>query len=153
MSEIIHLDNLDKQILEYLKYNSRISFRELATKLGKPVSTIYDRVKRLEKLGVIRGYSTSIDYRKLGYQIKALILVNAVGKELVNVERMIAENPNVQAVYDITGEYDIAVIAAFKTIEELDSFVKNLLSNPGVVHTRTSIVFRTVKETLHLPID
>ncbi|RLG88693.1 MAG: AsnC family transcriptional regulator, partial [Thermoprotei archaeon] len=51
VSESIHLDNLDKQILEYLKYNSRISFRELATKLGKPVSTIYDRVKRLEKLG------------------------------------------------------------------------------------------------------
>lgn len=147
------LDRINLKILYELRRYSRVSFREIASKLNKPVSTIYDRVKRLEKHGIIRGYTIDIDYRKLGYQIKALILVNAEGKELVRVEQDIASNPNVQAVYDITGEYDIAVIASFKTMEELDSFIKNLLSHPGIKHTRTSIIFRTVKESQHLPLE
>jgi Lrp/AsnC family transcriptional regulator for asnA, asnC and gidA len=146
------LDSIDKKILLELRKYSRISYRELADLVGKPVSTIYDRVKRLERRGVIRGYTLDIDYYKLGYQVKALILVNVVGKEIKSVEEYIASHPNVQAVYDITGEYDVAVIASFKTIEELDRFVKKLLGHPGVIHTRTSIVFRTVKETQHLPI-
>ncbi|ABN69297.1 transcriptional regulator, AsnC family [Staphylothermus marinus F1] len=146
------LDDIDLKILDQLRKYSRTSFREIASKLNKPVSTIYDRIKRLEKHGIIRGFSIDIDYRKLGYQIKALILVNAEGKDLIKVEQDIASNPNVQAVYDITGEYDIALIASFKTIEELDAFVKKLLSKPGIKHTRTSIVFRTVKETQHLPL-
>ncbi|ADI31765.1 Lrp/AsnC family transcriptional regulator [Staphylothermus hellenicus] len=146
------LDDIDLKILDELRKYSRKSFREIASKLNKPVSTIYDRIKRLEKHGIIHGYTIDIDYRKLGYQIRALILVNAEGKNLIKVEQDIASNPNIQAVYDITGEYDIALIASFKTIEELDAFIKKLLGKPGVKHTLTSIVFRTVKETQHLPL-
>ncbi len=150
--ENIVLDSIDKRILAELRRYSRISYRELANLLRRPVSTIYDRVKRLERKGIIRGYTLDIDYYKLGYQVRALVLVNVAGKEIRSVEEYIASHPNVQAVYDITGEYDVAVIASFKTIDELDKFVKKLLSHPGVIHTRTSIIFRTVKETQHLPI-
>ncbi len=146
------LDSLDKRILEILGSDSRISIRGLARMLNKPASTIYDRLKRLEKLGIIEKYTVKINAEKIGYQIKALILVNVDGKPIEEVEEEISQHPNVLMVLDITGEFDVAVIATFKNIRELDRFIKNLLKNPYIKQTRISIAFRTVKEEINPPI-
>ncbi len=132
--------------------DSRLSVREVARRVRAPHSTVYERIRKLEKSGIILGYTVRVDYKRLGYQITALILVNVDGRHILEVEEWLAKHPNVLAVYDITGEHDIAVIASFKTIDELDSFVKNVLRNPYVRQTRTSIVFRKVKEEIHLPV-
>jgi len=146
------IDPLDRAILRELVRNARISLRELARKLNSPSSTLHDRIKRLVKRGVIARFTVLVDEAKLGYQVKALILINADGKHIVEVEKEIAEHPNVQIVLDITGEFDIAVIAVFRSISELDRFVKSLLKNPYVRQTRTSVVFRVVKQELSLPL-
>jgi len=146
------IDDVDKKILEILRTDARVSIREIARKIGSSHSTIYDRIRKLERRGIISGYTIRINYKKLGYQITALILVNVDGRHIIEVEKWLAQEPNVLAVYDITGEHDIAVIASFKTIDELDSFIKNVLRNPYVKQTRTSIVFRKVKEEIHLPL-
>ncbi len=146
------MDELDKTILRILVSNNDKPLRRIAAELGVPVSTLHDRVKRLVRQGVIKGKTILIDEKKLGYTIKALILINVDGKKILEVEKEIAENPNVQLVLDITGEFDIAVVALFKTIEELDRFVKNLLKNPAIKQTRTSIAFRTIKQEINPPI-
>ncbi len=146
------VDDLDSRILRVLVEDSRLSVREIARRASAPHSTVYERIRRLERNGIILGYTVRIDYKKLGYQITALILVNVDGQHILEVEEWLSKHPNVLAVYDITGEHDIAVIASFKTIDELDSFVKNVLRNPYVRQTRTSIVFRKVKDEIHLPI-
>ncbi len=146
------VDDLDRRILRVLVEDSRLSVREIARRVGAPHSTVYERIRRLERNGIILGYTVRVDYKKLGYQITALILVNVDGQHILEVEEWLSKHPNVLAVYDITGEHDIAVIASFKTIDELDSFVKNVLRNPYVRQTRTSIVFRKVKDEIHLPI-
>lgn len=150
--KIVQLDAIDRELLRILRNNSRTKLREISRILNKPLSTIHDRVKRLEKRGIIKKYTIKIDYRLLGYQIRALILASVEGAHILDVENEIARNPNVVALYDITGQYDVAIIALFKTIEELDAFVKSLLKNPYIKHTTTSIVFRTVKEDYTLPI-
>lgn len=146
------VDDIDRRILEVLREDARTSIREIARRINAPHSTVYERVKKLERKGVITGYTIRIDYKKLGYQVTALILVNVDGRHILEVEKELAQEPNVLAVYDITGEYDIALLASFKNIDELDSFVKKVLRNPHVKQTRTSIVFRKVKEEIHLPI-
>ena len=146
------LDDLDKTLLRELIRNRRRSLREIARKLRIPPSTLYERIRRLEEKGVIKAYTVLLNERVLGYDIKALILINVDGKHILEVEEEIAKNPNVQIVLDITGEFDIAVIATFKSIDELDSFVKNLLKNPHIKQTRTSIAFRTIKNQLNPPI-
>lgn len=146
------LDGLDKAILETLRENSRVSVRELAIALKKPQSTVYERLKRLQKLGVIKKFTVDIDYSKLGYTVKALILLNVDGKHILDVEADIAKHDCVEAVYDITGEFDVAVIASFKSISELDAFVKSLLKHPYIKQSRTSIVFRAYKEGKTLPL-
>ncbi|WP_440059741.1 Lrp/AsnC family transcriptional regulator [Thermogladius sp. 4427co] len=146
------LDELDKMILEILREDSSKSLKEIAEKTSKPVSTIYDRIKKLVKLGIIKRFTIEIDYSKLGYTIKALILLNVDGKHILEVESDISKHPNVEAVYDITGEFDVAVIASFKEIKELDEFVKWLLRHPYIRQSRTSIVFRISKEEKRLPL-
>ncbi len=147
------LDPADKIILRELLLDSRKSIRRISRKIGIPSSTIYDRIKKLEKNRVIRKYTIVLDEKKLGYTVKALILINVDGKKIREVEEEIARNPNVQVVLDITGEFDIAVIAVFRSIEELDKFVKSLLKMPAIRQTRTSIAFRTIKQEFNPPLD
>ena len=147
------LDPADKIILRELLSDSRKSIRRISRKIGIPSSTIYDRIKKLEKNGIILKYTAVLDEKKLGYTVKALILINVDGKKIREVEEEIARNPNVQVVLDITGEFDIAVIAVFRSIEELDRFVKSLLKMPAIRQTRTSIAFRTIKQEFNPPLD
>ena len=99
----IKLDEVDLEIIRRLALTGREGIRELARSLGKSPSTIVFRIRRLEEAGIIKGFTTLIDYRKLGYQINALTLIQVDGAYIERVEEMLAKEKNVRAVYDITG--------------------------------------------------
>ncbi|PUA33270.1 MAG: hypothetical protein B7O98_02230 [Zestosphaera tikiterensis] len=144
------IDAKDLYLLKELVVKGKVKVREVARELGLTPSALVYRVKKLEREGYIRKYTAIIDYRKLGYQINALTLLQVNGAHIEEVENLLAKEPNVKAVYDITGEYDVAVIASFKSVEDLDKFVKRLLKIPYVKRSTTSIAFRVVKETPHI---
>lgn len=144
------LDEVDLGILECLKNSSRLSIREIARAVGKSPSVVYSRLKRLEKLGVIRGYTVLINYRALGYEIHALTLLQVDGEHITDVEALLSREPNVRAVYDITGEYDIAIITVFSSVSELDSFIKRILKIPYIRRSVTNLVLRVVKDEPHI---
>ena len=150
MSE--NLDEIDIKIIRLLQENSRISFNEIAKKIGISVGTAYNRVKNLEEKGVLKGYTALIDPIKMGYGITAIILIQAEGAHLVEVEKEVAKLNNVVSVYDITGEFDIAVIARFKDSRRLNAFVKKVLSMPYVKRTVTNVVLNVVKEDFRVKI-
>ena len=91
-----------------------------------------------------------MDPVKLGYSLTAIILIQAEGKYLVDVEKEVAKIKNVISVYDITGDFDIAVVARFKDRFGLNHFIKNLLSNPYVKRTVTNVVLNVVKEDFRI---
>jgi DNA-binding Lrp family transcriptional regulator len=76
----------------------------------------------------------------------AIVLIQAEGAHLAEVETDIAETDNVVSVYDVTGDFDIAVISRFKDRKGLNTFIKNLLSNPHIKRTVTNVVLNVVKE-------
>jgi DNA-binding Lrp family transcriptional regulator len=141
------LDELDLQILDMIKGNARLSIRELARALKRSPSVIHRRLKRLERLGIVKGYTALLDYTKLGYGIHALTLLQVEGEHITDVERMLAQEANVRAVYDITGEYDIAIITVFSSVSELDSFIKRILKVPYIKRSVTNIILRVVKDS------
>jgi len=144
------LDDIDMMILRRLAVYGKEGIRELARNLGKSPSTIAFRIKRLEREGIIRGYTTVIDYRRLGYQINAITLLQVDGAYIEELEEILTKEPNVKAVYDVTGEYDIAIITSFREVEDLDKFIKRIIKIPHVKRSMTSIIFRVVKETPHV---
>ncbi|MEO2151866.1 MAG: Lrp/AsnC family transcriptional regulator [Thermococcus sp.] len=147
------VDELDLKIISLLQKNARLSFREIARELDVAVGTVYNRIKKLEEEGVIKGYAPVLDYEKLGFGLTALIGIKAQGRKIAEIERKIAEKTRAMMVYDITGEFDIFVIAKFRNREDMNRFVKWLLSLDGVEKTNTSVAMQVVKEEPRLALE
>jgi DNA-binding Lrp family transcriptional regulator len=142
------IGDIDLRILSLLQEDCRLSFNKIASKLGISVGTAFNHVKNLEKEGVLKGYTVVLDSTKLDYAYTAVILIQAEGEHLAEVETEIAKLANAVAVYDITGDYDAAVIAKFKDRVSLNAFIKNLLAFPHIKRTVTNVVLNVVKEDL-----
>jgi len=141
---------MDIKILsEYLK-DGRLSFREIANRIGVAVGTVLSRTKKMEKNEVIKGYSAILDHEKLGYELTVVMEITVSKGKLLEMEREIAKLKNICAVYDITGLTDAIVIAKFRNREELSKFTKAILSMPFVERTNTHLVLTTVKEDFRL---
>lgn len=140
------IDELDLKIMRELQKDARKSFRDLAEKLKVAEGTIYNRVNKLQEGGVIKGYFTDIDFTKLGYDLAVVIGVSVKGKHLLEIEKEIAKERNVSAVYDVTGEYDALIVANFKTRTDLNKFVKKILGMAHVKRTYTMLVLNVWKD-------
>ena len=146
------IDEIDLQIINLLQEDSRLSFNKIANELGISVGTAYNRIKSLENRGVIKGYTAIVDPVKVGYSLTAIVLIQAEGKHLLDVEKKISKINNVILVYDITGDYDIAVVARFKNRFDLNNFIKSLLAMPYVKRTVTNVVLNVVKEDFRIKV-
>jgi DNA-binding Lrp family transcriptional regulator len=146
------LDSIDIQILRVLQEDSRTSYRKIADALGIAVGTVYNRVKRLEDEGIFKAYTVIVDPTKMGYDLTAVILVQARGPHLAEVENEIAQSDHTICVYDITGDFDIAVIARFKNRAILNSFIKEILKMPHVTRTVTNVTLNVVKEDFRIKV-
>lgn len=140
------MDEKDAHILKLLLADSRQSARKLSLRMGLSTVTMISRIKRLEKEKVIQGYSLRLDHELLGYELTAVIEITTNQGKMLEIENHIAQQDNVIAVYDITGNADILVIAKFKDRKSLSSFVKKLSAVPNVENTVTHIVLNTIKE-------
>jgi Lrp/AsnC family transcriptional regulator for asnA, asnC and gidA len=141
------IDELDIKIIKELQKDARQSYREIAEKLKVAEGTVYNRVGKLKDSGIIRGFIADVDYGKIGYELVALIGVIVEGGKLPQIEKRLSEEPNVTAVYDVTGEYDAIVVAKFKDREGLNGLVKRVLAMEYVKRTYTMVVLNVVKET------
>jgi DNA-binding Lrp family transcriptional regulator len=147
-SPIDKFDEVDFGIIKLLQEDSRLSFGKIAGKLGISVGTAYNRIKILEEKGVLKQYTILIDHYKLGFTMTAIVLIQAEGTHLVELENEIAKMESVISVYDITGDYDIAVVVRSRDRNGLNAFVKGLLTMPYVKRTVTNIVLNVVKEDI-----
>ena len=146
------VDEVDRKIIRLLQEDARKSFNKIADSLGIAVGTAYNRVKNLEDKGVLKGYTVMLDSAKLGYGLTALILIEAEGRFLPEVEKELAKLDEVICIYDITGDYDIAVVARFRDRSTLNSFIKSALKMPHVSRTVTNVVLNVVKEDFRVKV-
>jgi DNA-binding Lrp family transcriptional regulator len=143
---IVELDELDLDIIRSLNENARKSFRDIAKELQVSLTTVSNRVKILERSGVIQGYIPIVDATKLGYDIMAVIGIKVIHGKIIDTEKDLAKEPGVFAVFDSTGEWDAIVEARFKSRAELNSFVKKVLDHPNVDRTYTQVVLNITRE-------
>ncbi len=142
----VELDELDIDILRSLNENARKSFRDIAKELHVSLTTVSNRVKAMEREGVIQGYMPVVDATKLGYDIMVVIGIKVIHGRIVETEKDLAKDSAVFAVLDSTGEWDAILMARFKTRADLNTFVKKVLDHENVDRTYTQVVLNVTKD-------
>jgi Lrp/AsnC family leucine-responsive transcriptional regulator len=137
------LDPTDREILGHLGSAGRISWQELGRRINLSANATAERVKRLERLGVITGYRAVCDFVALGRPIEAFIAVKMhPGDDREDFEKVVSTDPAILDAVHLTGPHDYIVHARCRTTEELDDLLMGLKASAGVADTETRIVLR-----------
>lgn len=145
------LDQLDKQLLGYLQEDSKRTNKELAFKLGLSVTAVYERIKKLEKGGVISSYVALLDRDKVN---KAFVtfchvkLVQHTHDFVVEFEKEVKKLPEVLEAYHISGDYDYLLKVVVEDMEAFREFMVNKLTSINHIgSTHSMFVINEVKHT------
>jgi DNA-binding Lrp family transcriptional regulator len=155
------LDERDSKILALLQRNCRITAREIARKIDSPITTVFAKIKRMEKQGVIQDYKAVLDAKKLHMGTAAFILASfsyrLEGDEMLSqrqIVRQIAGFPEVQEVHIITGDWDILMKVRERDVDAIGNLVIDRLRTvKGIEKTLTCMVFETEKETTDIKLE
>lgn len=142
----MQLDDTDRRLLGVLLEDARISQRGLAQRIGVAQGTITNRLRRLEELGVIKGYTVLLEPESIGWSMTVITGLRIEKGSMINVQQNIAADPRVFAVYDVTGDYDSMVLARVQSRKDLDDLTKTVFTLKGVQRSFTQVVLNTVKE-------
>jgi len=142
----MQLDDTDRRLLGVLLEDARISQRGLAQRIGVAQGTITNRLRRLEELGVIKGYTVLLEPESIGWTMTVITGLRIEKGSMINVQQNIAADPRVFAVYDVTGDYDSMVLARVQSRKDLDDLTKTVFTLKGVQRSFTQVVLNTVKE-------
>jgi Lrp/AsnC family leucine-responsive transcriptional regulator len=148
------IDATDRRILNILQADGRAANAEIARRVGLAPSAVYERLRKLEERGVVRGYTTVLDSAEVGFGLLAFVLVRSddrlVGDD---VAQEIARAPEVLEVHNVAGEDCFLVKVRAVDTKDLSRIIKSRLGSiKAISSTRTIIVLDTIKETSALPV-
>lgn len=155
MKSTEHLDRIDFALLMVLQKNARLANNRLAELVGVAPSTCLERVRRLARLGVIKGYHCDVDPAALGVSLEAMIAVRLRrhSRDLVDSFRQyVAELAEVRSVFHVTGGDDFLVHVAVRDSDHLrDLALDSFTTRPEVDHIQTRLIFEYTP-TWRLPV-
>ncbi len=146
------IEELDRKILKVLNRDARMSFRLIAKELRISPTTLYNKVRKLESSGVLKGYIPLINKEALGYDLMAIISLRVRQEKDSEVQKAIAKLPQVGAVYEVTGDWDLILVCYFKGRDDLAKFLKKELPLSGIERAMTHLVLNVVKEEKRVPV-
>ena len=134
------IDQIDKQIIQKMGKNSRLSFRKIAQELNISTDTISRRFKKLFNNAIIKPL-IQINPTKIGYKATVFFSVSFISKQkLENIVEMISQIPDIVLIINTSGHFDLWVMALIKNIDQLFSIQDQLYKIPGITEMATKIV-------------
>lgn len=145
------IDTTDMEILRELEKNSKRKIHQLATVLRYPRSTIHNRIRRMEELGIIKTYKAIVDHSKIGRPVTSFVHIVITSKQSAHgISEKLKNLPFVEEVHVVAGQYDIIAKVRFKDTNDLGKFIfdaeNGLRTMTGIDRTETMIVVNTEKE-------
>jgi Lrp/AsnC family leucine-responsive transcriptional regulator len=138
------LDDIDHRILSLLSTNGRASFASVGAEVGLSPHGTADRIRRLERDGVITGYAAKIDRARTGRALDALIDVRILPTTSPDdFERLVASLPAVTEMTFLTGRFDYQLRVACRDADELDQTIRKIRRDAGAAGTETRIIMRS----------
>jgi len=115
------LDDKDRMILECLKRDSRSPAKAIAKELDMRPSTVHERIRRLRESEVISSFTIKVDPEKLGKRLTVFMLVSGSMEEYL--DQALLNDPRVEEVHGITGEYDLLIKLRLRDMRDFNSFI------------------------------
>jgi Lrp/AsnC family leucine-responsive transcriptional regulator len=132
------LDADDIRILQLLQHDARLNNKEIADKIGKSVTPVYERIKRLETEGIIEKYVALLNKNLIGKSLTAFVHVQLKEHSqtiLKSFQREIVKFPEVMESYHLTGQFDFLIKVALTDMPEYNDFLMNKLATLKDIHT------------------
>ena len=133
----------DELLLSLLRENARASTAEIARRLGLSRTTVQNRIERLERQGVISGYTVRVNDQYERSRIRAHIMVTLHPKQMLAVVRMLETMPEVRELHSVSGGHDLIALAVAATIGDVDALTDAIGAIEGVERTTTSVILST----------
>jgi Lrp/AsnC family leucine-responsive transcriptional regulator len=150
------LDRIDTKILELLVRDGRMSWRDVAERIGLSLTPTLRRIRRLEEDGYIEGFGARLSEQRLGVGITMFVSVTLerqTEEKLKVFERRIADVPEVMSCYLMTGSADYVLRVVASDLESYQRFMLDILTRiPGVAHIQSSLAIKPVFQRTAPPI-
>ena len=138
------MDDIDVRLLSALVADARTSYAELARLVGLSAPSVHDRVRRLERSGVLRGYSADVTPAAVGLGVTALVgILQREGAEQDDLAEALAGIEEVEDCWFVAGEEAFIVKVRVADVDALEHTLGTLRRTPGVARTRTTVVLST----------
>ena len=134
------MDEKDKQIIKILKDDARAGFGEIGSQVNLSEGAIRKRIKTLSEEGIIRKFTVKVAVGE-GAQAITLLATNPA-YPTQEVSKKIQETPNVETIYEVTGEYDIVAVISGLNVTEVNECIEKIRRVEGIMKTNTMIVLR-----------
>lgn len=150
LSEVLILDEIDQKIVSILKADGKLGTKEIANQIGLTNTPTYERIRRLEKRGVIKSYAAIIDKKKQGLTLNVLCnvqLKSHAAEYLSEFEAAIIQLTEITDCFHIAGNFDYLLKITVKDMDAYSIFVKEKLAViPHIATVQSSFIMRTLKE-------
>ena len=146
------LDNFDIAILDVLQQDARASLQDVSTQVGLSTTPCWARIKKMEKEGVILGYTVRIDPAAIGYTETVIVQVTLESHNDETLDafgKALEEIPEVLEAFLISGDYDYHIRIAVRDTRDYERLLRERLYRiPGIRHSKSSFVLRRLKQSL-----
>ena len=141
------MDELDRKLLEALRDEGRISFRELAHQFDVSSQTISDRIVKMMEKNIIKGFTVIVDQAEIGYPITFVVELDVDLTKMEEVQEELSAYQELYQIHVVTGDHDILALGVAKDITHLYEIIEKRISNiSGIKATKTLLSLRIVKE-------
>ena len=140
-----NIDDTDRELLAMLRQDARMPVATLATRLQVARGTVQNRMKRLERDGVIVGYTVRVKPQAEAHRIRALMTIVVEGNRGAEVLRALRGHPNVTGLHSTNGRWDLIAELRADTLEAFDRALGNIRLIEGIASTETSLLLSTHK--------
>ncbi|MFY0680390.1 MAG: Lrp/AsnC family transcriptional regulator [Thalassovita sp.] len=134
-------DDLDRRIIRELQRNARESTSNIAARLNVARSTVHERIARMEKTGVISGYSVVLSKNPSAETVQVMVFLEVKQQDTRKILHRIAQYAEVRVCLSINGEFDLFLSIEAPRIEDLDTIIDEIGELPGVLRTKSFVVF------------
>ena len=136
------MDRKDRQILALLEGNARLSYGDIGKAVGLAASSVHDRVRKLEKRGIVKGYRAEVDFEAAGLPITAIVSLALRPASPADIPAKVAEFELVESCYSVAGDNSYALVVRAPSTKALEELLDALRAKLEVV-TRATVVLST----------